>query len=169
MQILTLSRQFLAERAGTLPGCAMNRVVEELRLVVGLSTTRRLTARCSGRNPNAPSIAGVFCRRTQVGSHLARAVGLPSPRSLGVSGSNRGFTGQSWETCLLKRNPRGPHRSMADLLRRRLRVLFRPRRSVAELTQAKAAIEEQFGPLDRPQCSARTWALDHSTRERQLR
>jgi mRNA interferase MazF len=35
-QLLTLSREFLAERAGTLPGSAMNRVAEGLKLVLGL-------------------------------------------------------------------------------------------------------------------------------------
>jgi mRNA interferase MazF len=35
-QLLTLSREFLAERAGTLPGAAMNRVADGLRLVLAL-------------------------------------------------------------------------------------------------------------------------------------
>ena len=35
-QLLTLSREFLGEQAGTLPGAAMNRVAEGLRLVLGL-------------------------------------------------------------------------------------------------------------------------------------
>ena len=47
---------------------------------------------------------------------------------------------------MLKRNPRGRHRLMVHHLRRKLSALLRPRRSVAELTQAKVAIEEQFGP-----------------------
>ena len=35
-QLLTLGREFLTEHAGTLPGAAMNRVADGLRLVLGL-------------------------------------------------------------------------------------------------------------------------------------
>jgi mRNA interferase MazF len=35
-QVLTLSREFLVERAGTLPGATMNRIADGLRLVLGL-------------------------------------------------------------------------------------------------------------------------------------
>jgi mRNA interferase MazF len=35
-QVLTLSRQFLAERAGLVPAAAMNQVGEGLRLALGL-------------------------------------------------------------------------------------------------------------------------------------
>jgi mRNA interferase MazF len=35
-QLFTLSREFLRERVGSLPGAAMNRVADGLRLVLGL-------------------------------------------------------------------------------------------------------------------------------------
>jgi mRNA interferase MazF len=35
-QLITLGRQFLAEKAGGLPGFAMNRVADGLRLILGL-------------------------------------------------------------------------------------------------------------------------------------
>ncbi len=35
-QVLTLSREFLGDKAGALPGAVMNRVSEGLRLVLGL-------------------------------------------------------------------------------------------------------------------------------------